>query len=841
MKQVHNFNSTSTNCNTKCKPQSQNDPGIYMLDTSRNCGKSSTIIPDQMMYMLEVDGTCESPFLTEPYRKLRDGNECDDYRINPNNNYTKGEQEWMLSPKSNAAIRKRDWKERQQLRIYPHMFRTHQPEDTSTSINNLSSSLFGVDYPVPMRFQLKFLQDRTKDDDNIDYDMRLKKNRCGMLLPEEYNKYIDTTFDYHNRDHNSGRDPERFPNQGIISNEWYNKDRCLYKLPNNKNDNGAALSHARAVIAHDILGEEPPTISLDDRLLLCTKCKSWCGGKCCDSFGIGPRTIGVPNADESRCGKDMTRDMTCSQRVLKARQELGIKQQPLDWYKTTFSTPFELETTSCGEGESCPKEKKCREQTLQSMDKTEKRVFSDEVNCNRPDFRKYPSQAATKSSFFGLGPAIPPPNPMLLSNVPSDLLMGLKRYTDPELSKIQYPDTEYVSSPSLSVDLNSTRPFDHDPSPREGLIEKFISEPPESRRPPKLSLNADGYRDGMGSAQATPQSNLERVRPTPANRSGTGIPPSMSGKFMPEFGVRNTSLETEIQDQVRYIDEQVIAILRQISDLRQQLPQLRQRELDAKDVSNIQDISISLSKFSESTKTLNKLRELLSRLQTKRKHLVIRLKEMMPVNEYNKWYNNLSNKARNAEVEIKQYHSQPADNGIIAYQRANFEGDGFEMLPGFYDYPNVGGVGNNKLQSLKVGKNVSVLLYERSKKQGQVLVYHGPRRIPVMPTLWSNRVSGIEIVEKIKVGIIAYDAPFFQGGKVRLPAGMHDYPKVGGIGVNKLSSVVIPKGFQITLYSRPNKQGERITYLGPQRLSFLPADWARKVQGIEVVLKDRVY
>jgi hypothetical protein len=45
---------------------------------------------------------------------------------------------------------------------------------------------------------------------------------------------------------------------------------------------------------------------------------------------------------------------------------------------------------------------------------------------------------------------------------------------------------------------------------------------------------------------------------------------------------------------------------------------------------------------------------------------------------------------------------------------------------------------------------------------------------------------------------------------------------------------VIPDKIRVTIYSRPKGEGEKVTFIGPQRVSFLPADWNRKVFGVRV-------
>lgn len=702
------------------------DNAGYTLNPIMNSHKSKTVKPDITMYTLGIDGTCDNPFKIQAQRKLRQ-QECKDFRINPNLETLRPEEaEWMILPKSNVAIRKRDWLEKQKFTLHPEMFPQLPPNDVLEMTP--AASLVGLDFPVPMRFQLNYLQDNVVNNDAVDYDMRLTDKCNDKILPKYYDEFMDSNFNYNN---NVDFDFVRMPNLGIMTSP------CS---PYDPHGNRTSINRTKP---------KKPVES------------------------------------------------SCSQEARKLKQEQSIIQQPYDWYK--FKNDSVYERTPNG----CVKERNT-ERVLNPMDTTEIRVFKDEVDCRRPQYRTYPSQAAFKSSFFGLGPALPPPNPLLLSNVPSDLLQAGILSKDPNLRSIIDPD--YINI------LKNTKVTTQDPDyVSSQKVETFTGE---------LDLNASPD----GTAQATPQSQFEIVRPSPTNG--------------PEYSPRNASLETEIMDQVRYIDEQVIAILRQISDIRQQIPELKQRELTAKETSNLPDINVSISTYQQSIELLNKLRRVLTRIQTKRKHLVDRLKLMMPSDDYKKWYNEMANKASLAEVVLKQYHAQAPDDGIIAYGKRNFDGDGFEMKEGFYDYPYVGGVGNNSLQSIKVGKDVSVVMYERSQKRGQVLVYHGPRRIPVMPTLWYNRVSGIEVVKKIRVSVTVFDAPFFQGKTVKLVPGMYDYPDVGGMGVNKLNSIVIPNGFQVTLYSVPKKKGERITYLGPQRLSFLPADWARKVQGIEVVLKD---
>lgn len=841
----------------------QGDVDMYMLDPGRDDHKSRFVRYDPLMYALDIDpqdrmGDCTGPELIHKARGVSQPIPGT-HRINPNkyNNFNPDEEVWTLHPKtSTTAVHKSVLNDRKRFKIYPAMYRDFKSVDSTIALDNEalhndpSTSLSGVQYPISMRTQLRFLQDRgNPKSPNIDYDMRIK-SKSG-LIPQSSAKWTQNT--YLNLKSNVDYDLNRAPNQAIIEDNF-------------KNMSGLNLTHnprklapnksPKNCLATPEPGKEwripPKNVTSTQRAHTCgpvcttTNCcykkGGVCGGGCCDRFGIGPRTVGAPRSD--------VKDQTCSQKVFALRQAKGVSNQPIDWYKLQATPKSRFETTCNG----CPKEvvtQQRHDQSLSEMGKAEKRIFKCDVNRKRPKYATYPSKDAMKSSFFGLGPAIPPPSPFLLSNVPSELLLNKRHLLDPDRSSIQYPDPEGDPKSGLRVDLQDPRPFDSLPDPRETVIrnrtrahsekddkpqkngdgevcETFIGEPPESQRKPTLRYNLDGYRAGAGTAHATPASQLERVRPNPS------LNPSKSGRFNPEFSVRNKSLETELKDTMRFVEQQSIATLRQIADIRSHVSMLKQRELDAKAVSNLQDAIAAIGQFEKSIEVLNQLRRLKSRLDKKHKHLVSRLKAVMPPLEFRKFESKLKNRIHHEEQSIKRYYSDAADDEIVGYQQRDFQGDGFQFKPGFYDYPHTGGLGNNKLQSLKVGKNVTVILYERAKRKGQVLVYHGPRRIPRMPVLWENRVSGIEILPKVRVGVVLYDAPFFQGGRVRAKPGFHDGPDVGGIGMNKLQSMVIPSGLKVTLYSQQSKKGESVTYLGPQRLSFLPGDWSRKVAGISV-------
>jgi hypothetical protein len=764
---------------------------MYMINPNKDCNKSRHIRLDPMMYMLDMspEARCGNPFLAMGQNRLSQNYDASSYRVNPNarEDFTTEEEEYVLFPKSNIPVRKKDLREKSQIRIYPHMFpqlnaggvgATNTETEASSDKLDFGRSLGGVDYPVPMRFQLRYLQNRGFGEHKnskyghggIDYDLRLKhKNRIlpHPALEKDIQMSVQENVDF---DANHIRSVNGAITQGDFLNR--NAVRELHK--------SQQVLQSKDRKAH---------------------------------------TVGVPGSDR--------KNLTCSQMVRNLKQNSDVAIQPVEWYRNKFR-PQSSFYTDC---DGCTKEERISDrqaQLVKPMSKEEKKIFGTEVDRRRPPYQTFPSEDAMKTSFFGLGPAIPPPNPLLLSNVPSNLLLSRTVINDPERSSIQHGSDGLKVELTDQVDVirgRDTRPFD--PLPRK--MEQFdgrIGEGP-------FDMKQLSSPNGM----ATPMSKYDaRARPAPTNSSILS-----SNSDNNEYSRRNVSLETDLKRKIDKVVEQQRQIMMQIADVRHLVNPLKQRELLAKDKSDTQDIHTSIGKFGNSMYLLNQLRQLQSFLHKQQKRLLQRLEDTMPKTEFLKYQTKLENRINHYKNEIKRYHGMPEDEEIQAFTQVHFGGDTYKMGLGFYDHPHVGGLGNNALQSLKIGKNVSVILYDRARRGGKVLVYHGPRRIPNIPVLWANNISGIEVLKKITTQVQLFDAPFFQGGKQRVGPGFYDYPSVAGIGSNRLHSLVIPQGLRVRLYSRPKKQGETIDFLGPQRLSFLPSGWNRKVSGIEVTMKNRDY
>jgi len=766
---------------------------MYMLDPSRDDEpKSPNVEFHPLMYALDRRGpTGTGPMgCTNRASGMPSVGDPTLFRINPNikDNFRPYEEEWTLQPGSqNIVARKKDLAERRKLRIYPHMFnyedvvaRDAEREAIENDVlhSTPSMSLGGVNYPIPMYFQLGSLQQpiHTGTGHNIDYDLHLRTK--SKELPAWHDVVVPKQLLLRN---NVDFDMAEPVNEPIIQGSLQRDSNVL-----------------RGVLDRDQI-----------------KAKHH------------PRTYGLYKGAEYQ-------DMTCPQLKRQRLEEEAVQDQQVDWYRLKAFPEASLQTCSCNRsklggsrivGDGC---RACaRKVGIQRMGPSEARAFDGrEPDLTSQPGQVYPNPRDQKTGFFELGPALPPPDPLLLSNVPSRLLMhreAIKTTKDRE--------------GALQLRLQSAGQSD----PTQSYKERFDGAVGSGTAAEVIAASAAGALQALpGQAQqvAAGTDGLPRdfKASIPASQRlnviPSGVRTSLSG--IDEFHRAQSSLEREQKDVVDKTLQQHYQALIQISDLRHNIAALKQRLAESRARSAIMDVHQSDERIQQAVHAIGSLRDVIHALQKRRARAMARLKDQLSAVDYGKFETIVANKVKLMETQVKQYHKQPADDAIEAFRQPHFRGDGYIMKKGFYPFPNVGGIGNNRLKSLKIGKGVQVRLYERANRKGKMLTYIGPRRVGLLPTMWTNAVSAIEILPKEGPHVTAYDAPFFQGTTINLGVGFHDYPTVGGIGPGKLASIWIPDNLEVTFYSRPKGEGEKVTFIGPQKLSFLPADWNKKVKGIRV-------
>jgi len=126
------------------------------------------------------------------------------YQINPNKNahWSPSDEVFTLSPKSNELATKWEVDQKQQLKIFPHMF-SGQSELVKQHNKPWKGGIErgGVDYPIPMRFQLRYLQQppplNGSVNDRVDYEARPVYDYAdsNAVPRRDYNeRYADSQF-----------------------------------------------------------------------------------------------------------------------------------------------------------------------------------------------------------------------------------------------------------------------------------------------------------------------------------------------------------------------------------------------------------------------------------------------------------------------------------------------------------------------------------------------------------------------------------------------------------------------------------------------------------------------
>jgi hypothetical protein len=714
------------------------DKKNFFIDPSKG-NISKSVDYNAKMYMIDmgdnpVQAGGETCIVQEP---------SDEFRINPNTkDYWKpSEETYMLNPKSNQIMGKWELEQKQQLKIFPHMFSSHTELMKQEKAWKGGIEYGGVDYPVPMRFQLRHLQQPPPscEGDGIDYDIHVKSNKNNR--PDEVN-YNDDKF----------------------LNVPGGVNRCNVQK---SRPNARSMSEAGTVAQ---LYDTQFNQELKQR----------------DTLRNKIRSVGVYERDKEWLEK--------RHREREAKQKEDIQYQPL--YEGRYKgVPRVGETIS-----------------TRNTPKPTTRVTG----------AAFPSGEAQKSSFFGLGPPLPPPNPELLSAVNSELLAKPKSTghsaldqsilavskTEAERKNILKLQEETERSAirreqnvptSLVARHGSITRQKAESSASGTLLTDFNMEFTSDKLSNKLLENFRG--DGTKGAPK-PRERLDEYQLTP----GPSTP------LAPADLIEN---KIKVQRRIEY----------QIAQLERLLPLVRQKQVYAKDQSHTIDIHKTTNKLSQIEQMTSQLRlmhdlisEEIQAVQKTHPHVKI---PKVPSNRLTTHF----------------FGDIPLNVGMF-YSQNEFQGSPVELKYGMHDYPQVGGVGNNALRSFKIPKNSVLFLYTKPGKQGIRLKYTGPMRVSTLPEMYSRQISGIELINSTpSYEAMTYTGQTYQGRTVSLKVGVHDFPLVGGLGNHGLASFKIPERMIMTIYSRPGKKGDKLTYIGPIEVPQLPVGWIKKVSGIEVQLK----
>lgn len=760
---------------------------MYLIDPTNKADRSGLVKYSPTMYNINLGvPTCN----TQGCNTSRDSL----YRINPNilDNFRPYEEQYMLNPRANDVTSKWSVEQRQQFKIYPHMYAdTYELMKEQEAENNQQGGIApgGVDYPIPMRFQLRYLQQPGHKGmgHNIDYDVHIRSKEKD--LPQWHSKIMDKNLDLNPPDI-----VQQNKQRGINIEDGgvFGPTVPLSYMPPQKKtavlfDNLAMNMEASRNILRDAANEADRTY----------------GYYATDATGttnLSATAYNTYNREQQR------------QRELK--QNLDIINQPIDWYQY----------------KAVPR---------RAVTQTESQYLSnggDSQNANGYASVKRapgPSSDAQVSGFFEYGPPIPPPSPELLSAVPSDMLTQmspLSQVQDTSVFKVPMPENRdsYLLKPDLSPTIN---PLDMSDKDLDGLFNRKGPGIDQPIRPP--TFGNDQNQNVIEKFDQLPQ---RAKLPTIDDQCGSEPHPETIDYAVGEWTAKELALQ-----RIKF----------QLAHLQRLEPLIRQKQINSKDKNYTIDINKSTLWLRKIDQVKKELLNLQSLIKEERNKIIFKLSKVLSEidmknaqQNINVTLHNQATSAANNRYDFASggdhYFDKLDRNLGMFYTKTNFQGEPIYLGFGMYDFPDVGGIGNNQLASFKIPENTSLKLYEHPKKKGASIVYKGPARVGFLPSRFAHRISGIELIPSespFKANL--FTGMYFQGNNIELGPGFYDYPSVGGVGIGQLASFKVPKELMITLYSRPNKDGQKVTYIGPFDMSRMGVEWTNNVLGIEIQEKLR--
>lgn len=142
------------------------------------------------------------------------------------------------------------------------------------------------------------------------------------------------------------------------------------------------------------------------------------------------------------------------------------------------------------------------------------------------------------------------------------------------------------------------------------------------------------------------------------------------------------------------------------------------------------------------------------------------------------------------------------EEGVIIFENANYEGKSQGLPIGSYKLSSIS-IGNDTLSSLRVPTGWTVTLYRDHRFEGMSRVF--TTSASFVGSVFNDQTSSIVVSDKPSV--IIFEEPGYKGFSQSLLAGRYDLSDIS-IGNDALSSLKVPDGWRVTLYTNYNFSGE---------------------------------
>ncbi|MCY1004695.1 beta/gamma crystallin-related protein [Nannocystis pusilla] len=148
---------------------------------------------------------------------------------------------------------------------------------------------------------------------------------------------------------------------------------------------------------------------------------------------------------------------------------------------------------------------------------------------------------------------------------------------------------------------------------------------------------------------------------------------------------------------------------------------------------------------------------------------------------------------------------------VTVFQNVNFAGKSQVLTVGRYDVKQLA-IGNDALSSLKVPAGMEAILYENAKFGGRKIAFAADTS---NVGDFNDKTSSIEVREKpparLPTGVTLYVDAGFAGKSVTLGVGHHNLAALG-VGDDAISSVKVPQGWRVTLFTDAEARGSSVSF-----------------------------
>ena len=185
----------------------------------------------------------------------------------------------------------------------------------------------------------------------------------------------------------------------------------------------------------------------------------------------------------------------------------------------------------------------------------------------------------------------------------------------------------------------------------------------------------------------------------------------------------------------------------------------------------------------------------------------------------------------------------PVNNQMATlYEDCNFRGRASSLSAGYHDWNRLG-INNKQLSSFSLPQGWSITLYENSNYSGRNITYSSG--VSCLSRDWNDRASSVLISSSgsnnsnnnntNNAMVTLYSDCNYRGAAKSLGAGYHRSYDLG-IGNDQLSSIKVPYGWSITVYSDENFKGRSASYSGD--VYCFNREWNDQVSSVLITRND---